>query len=71
MPLEWLFGRRMTPDEMLRKNQRALTKVRKACCSLKTSLGQTTLYLSYQFIVHFLRQMKRMFVCLRFILEFI
>jgi len=26
MPLEWLFGRRMTPDEMLRKNQRALTK---------------------------------------------
>jgi len=26
MPLEWLFGRRMTPDEMLKKNQRALTK---------------------------------------------
>ncbi|VVC33095.1 Snf7 family [Cinara cedri] len=26
MPLEWLFGRRMTPDEMLRKNQRALNK---------------------------------------------
>merc|ERR1711868_48301 len=26
MPFEWLFGRRMTPDEMLRKNQRALTK---------------------------------------------
>ena len=24
--MEWLFGRRMTPDEMLRKNQRALTK---------------------------------------------
>merc|ERR1712004_308947 len=23
--MEWLFGRRMTPDEMLRKNQRALT----------------------------------------------
>lgn len=26
MPLEWLFGRRMTPEEMLRKNQRALNK---------------------------------------------
>lgn len=26
MPLEWLFGHRMTPDEMLRKNQRALNK---------------------------------------------
>lgn len=24
--MEWLFGRRMTPDEMLRKNQRALNK---------------------------------------------
>lgn len=24
--MEWLFGKRMTPDEMLRKNQRALTK---------------------------------------------
>lgn len=26
MPLEWLFGRKMTPEEMLRKNQRALNK---------------------------------------------
>ena len=26
MPLEWLFGRRMTPEEMLRKNQRTLNK---------------------------------------------
>lgn len=26
MPLEWLFGRRVTPEEMLRKNQRALNK---------------------------------------------
>ncbi|CAG0914168.1 unnamed protein product [Notodromas monacha] len=26
MPLEFLFGRRMTPEEMLRKNQRALNK---------------------------------------------
>ena len=25
--MEWLFGRKLTPDEMLRKNQRALTKV--------------------------------------------
>jgi len=24
--MEWLFGRKMTPDEMLRKNQRALNK---------------------------------------------
>ena len=24
--MEWLFGRRMAPDEMLRKNQRALNK---------------------------------------------
>ena len=24
--MDWLFGRRMTPEEMLRKNQRALTK---------------------------------------------
>lgn len=26
MPLEWLFGRRMTPEEMLRKNQRTLNR---------------------------------------------
>lgn len=26
MPLEWLFGRKITPEEMLRKNQRALNK---------------------------------------------
>lgn len=26
MPLEWLFGHKMTPEEMLRKNQRALNK---------------------------------------------
>ena len=26
MKMEWLFGRRKTPDEMLRQNQRALTK---------------------------------------------
>ena len=25
--MEWLFGRRMSPDEQLKKNQRALTKV--------------------------------------------
>lgn len=24
--MEWLFGKRVTPDEMLRKNQRALNK---------------------------------------------
>lgn len=24
--MEWLFGKRMTPEEMLRKNQRALNK---------------------------------------------
>jgi len=27
--MEWLFGRRMTPEEQLKKNQRALNKVRK------------------------------------------
>lgn len=26
MALEWLFGRRVTPEEMLRKNQRVLNK---------------------------------------------
>ncbi|XP_052087436.1 charged multivesicular body protein 2a-like [Mytilus californianus] len=26
MPLEWLFGKKKTPEEMLRQNQRALTK---------------------------------------------
>jgi len=26
MPLEWRFGKRMTPEEILRKNQHALTK---------------------------------------------
>ncbi|CAG2062682.1 unnamed protein product, partial [Timema podura] len=26
MPLEWLFGKKMTPEELLRKNQRALNK---------------------------------------------
>ena len=26
MPLEWLFGRKRTPEEMLRQNQRALNK---------------------------------------------
>lgn len=26
MPLEWLFGKRVTPEEMLRRNQRALNK---------------------------------------------
>lgn len=24
--MEWLFGKRMTPEELLRKNQRALNK---------------------------------------------
>lgn len=24
--MEWLFGKRMTPEEMMRKNQRALNK---------------------------------------------
>ena len=26
MPLEWLFGRKKTPEEMLRENQRVLNK---------------------------------------------
>ena len=28
MPLEFLFGRRKTPEEILKQNQRALNKVR-------------------------------------------
>ena len=32
MALAALFGRRKTPEEMLRQNQRALTKVCWECC---------------------------------------
>ena len=40
MPLEWLFGRRMTPEEMLRKNQRALTKAMRDLDREKTKMEQ-------------------------------
>ena len=40
MPLEWLFGRRMTPEEMLRKNQRALTKAMRDLDRERTKMEQ-------------------------------
>lgn len=38
--MEWLFGRRMTPDEMLRKNQRALTKAMRELDRERTKMEQ-------------------------------
>jgi charged multivesicular body protein 2A len=38
--MEWLFGRRMTPDEMLRKNQRALTKAMRELDREKSKMEQ-------------------------------
>merc|ERR1711970_1289426 len=40
MPLEWLFGRKMTPDEMLRQNQRALNKAIRELDREKTKMEQ-------------------------------
>merc|ERR1712130_29831 len=40
MPLEWLFGRKMTPDEMLRKNQRALNKAMRELDRERTKMEQ-------------------------------
>lgn len=40
MPLEWLFGRRMTPEEMLRKNQRALNKAMRDLDREKSQMEQ-------------------------------
>jgi len=40
MPLEWLFGRKLTPDEMLRKNQRALTKAMRELDRERTKMEQ-------------------------------
>ncbi|KAK3869870.1 hypothetical protein Pcinc_024849 [Petrolisthes cinctipes] len=40
MPLEWLFGRKMTPEEMLRKNQRALTKAMRDLDRERTKMEQ-------------------------------
>ena len=40
MPLEWLFGRKMTPDEMLRKNQRALNKAMRELDREKAKMEQ-------------------------------
>ena len=34
MPLEFLFGRRKTPEEILKQNQRALNKVKWMGCGL-------------------------------------
>ena len=38
--MEWLFGRKMTPDEMLRKNQRALTKAMRDLDRERTKMEQ-------------------------------
>lgn len=38
--MEWLFGRRMTPDEMLRKNQRALNKAMRELDRERTKMEQ-------------------------------
>jgi charged multivesicular body protein 2A len=38
MPLEWLFGRKKTPAEMLRQNQRALTKAMRDLDRERTSM---------------------------------
>lgn len=40
MPMEWLFGKRMTPEEMLRKNQRALNKAMRDLDREKTRMEQ-------------------------------
>ena len=38
--MEWLFGRKMTPDEMLRKNQRALNKAMRELDREKAKMEQ-------------------------------
>jgi charged multivesicular body protein 2A len=38
--MEWLFGKRMTPEEMLRKNQRALNKAMRDLDREKTRMEQ-------------------------------
>ena len=37
--MEWLFGRRMTPEEQLKKNQRALNKVARVVVRLLPPRG--------------------------------
>uniref|UniRef100_A0A2P2I6C9 Charged multivesicular body protein 2a-like n=1 Tax=Hirondellea gigas TaxID=1518452 RepID=A0A2P2I6C9_9CRUS len=38
--MEWLFGKKMTPEEMLRKNQRALTKAMRDLDRERTKMEQ-------------------------------
>ena len=38
--MDWLFGRRMTPEEMLRKNQRALNKAMRELDRERTKMEQ-------------------------------
>ena len=40
MPLEFLFGKRVTPEEMLRKNQRALNKAMRDLDRERTKMEQ-------------------------------
>ena len=40
MPLEWLFGKRKTPQELLRQNQRALTKAMRELDRERTRMEQ-------------------------------
>lgn len=38
--MEWLFGKKVTPEEMLRKNQRALTKAMRDLDRERTKMEQ-------------------------------
>lgn len=38
--MDWLFGKKMTPEEMLRKNQRALTKAMRDLDRERTKMEQ-------------------------------
>ena len=38
--MEWLFGRKKTPDELLRQNQRALTKAMRELDRERTKMEQ-------------------------------
>ena len=40
MPLEWLFGKKKTPEEMLRQNQRALNKAMRDLDRERTKMEQ-------------------------------
>ena len=57
--MEWLFGRKMTPDEMLRKNQRALNKVMKHFSKLITSERKDReIFLNYKHVIQYTFKIK-------------